>query len=291
LEEEKTICEDVMTSECQIRMFVNAPRAYAQRKKANRQGNSKRGKSKESVTKLDPRARVSKQSKRASTRQTSVPPRIQQETPYAPDNRDTSRILQGLDMGLQNQLPYFIPATSQPFPMSSPSVNQSAPQQTPAIPHSEFRTPCQDNTPLSRRVTPISFPQLQTHASVNAPHFTASVPLGEQSSFMSPQFFSHIANSAPATPDEPIRVNTLNISYQNMRDFGRPSDSTFQQEGAPWELDFMHLDDSQSPMDPVAHALPEALPICESNIDPVFRDYWNNQHDVQPFPQLSSTDQ
>ncbi|KAF2268724.1 hypothetical protein CC78DRAFT_607909 [Lojkania enalia] len=46
LEEEKTICEDVMNSACQIRMFVNAPRAYAQRKLNNRVGNSKRGRGK-----------------------------------------------------------------------------------------------------------------------------------------------------------------------------------------------------------------------------------------------------
>ena len=32
LEEEKTVCEDVMNSACQIRMFVNAPKAYANRK-------------------------------------------------------------------------------------------------------------------------------------------------------------------------------------------------------------------------------------------------------------------
>ncbi|EAT78529.2 hypothetical protein SNOG_13904 [Parastagonospora nodorum SN15] len=44
LEQEKTICEDVMNSACQIRMFVNAPRAYANRKHQNRVGNSKRGK-------------------------------------------------------------------------------------------------------------------------------------------------------------------------------------------------------------------------------------------------------
>ncbi|KAF2241096.1 hypothetical protein BU26DRAFT_441466, partial [Trematosphaeria pertusa] len=43
LEEEKTICEDVMNSACQIRMFVNAPKAYANRKYQNRVGNSKRG--------------------------------------------------------------------------------------------------------------------------------------------------------------------------------------------------------------------------------------------------------
>jgi hypothetical protein len=47
LEEEKTICEDVMNSACQIRMFVNAPRAYANRKYQNRVGNSKRGKPKD----------------------------------------------------------------------------------------------------------------------------------------------------------------------------------------------------------------------------------------------------
>ncbi|KAF2451486.1 hypothetical protein P171DRAFT_348244, partial [Karstenula rhodostoma CBS 690.94] len=43
LQEEKTICEDVMNSACQIRMFVNAPKAYANRKYQNRVGNSKRG--------------------------------------------------------------------------------------------------------------------------------------------------------------------------------------------------------------------------------------------------------
>ncbi|KAF1924251.1 uncharacterized protein M421DRAFT_73041, partial [Didymella exigua CBS 183.55] len=43
LEREKTVCEDVVTSASQIRMFVNAPIAYAQRKFQNRQGNSKRG--------------------------------------------------------------------------------------------------------------------------------------------------------------------------------------------------------------------------------------------------------
>ncbi|KAF2626760.1 hypothetical protein BU25DRAFT_342855, partial [Macroventuria anomochaeta] len=43
LEREKTICEDVVNSASQIRMFVNAPIAYASRKLQNRLGNSKRG--------------------------------------------------------------------------------------------------------------------------------------------------------------------------------------------------------------------------------------------------------
>lgn len=47
LEREKTVCEDVVNSASQIRMFVNAPIAYAQRKVQNRQGNSKRGRAKD----------------------------------------------------------------------------------------------------------------------------------------------------------------------------------------------------------------------------------------------------
>lgn len=54
LEEEKTICEDVMNSACQIRMFVNAPRSYANRKCQNRVGNSKRGRPKDANTRETP---------------------------------------------------------------------------------------------------------------------------------------------------------------------------------------------------------------------------------------------
>lgn len=42
LEQEKSVCEDVMKSANQIRMLVNAPKAYAKRKEQNRVGNSKR---------------------------------------------------------------------------------------------------------------------------------------------------------------------------------------------------------------------------------------------------------
>jgi hypothetical protein len=42
LQLEKTICENVMSSAWQIRMFVNAPKAYSKRKDQNRVGNSKR---------------------------------------------------------------------------------------------------------------------------------------------------------------------------------------------------------------------------------------------------------
>ncbi|KAL6710148.1 hypothetical protein ACN47E_009939 [Coniothyrium glycines] len=42
LEQEKSICENVMASSSQIRMFVNAPKAYSKRKDQNRVGNGKR---------------------------------------------------------------------------------------------------------------------------------------------------------------------------------------------------------------------------------------------------------
>ncbi|KAI8942310.1 hypothetical protein NX059_000389 [Plenodomus lindquistii] len=42
LEHEKSICENVMSSSNQIRMFVNAPKAYSKRKDQNRVGNGKR---------------------------------------------------------------------------------------------------------------------------------------------------------------------------------------------------------------------------------------------------------
>lgn len=42
LEKEKSICENVMSSSSQIRMFVNAPKAYSKRKNQNRVGNGKR---------------------------------------------------------------------------------------------------------------------------------------------------------------------------------------------------------------------------------------------------------
>lgn len=48
LQQEKSICENVMSSAWQIRMFVNAPKAYAKRKDQNRVGNSKRPNTKNS---------------------------------------------------------------------------------------------------------------------------------------------------------------------------------------------------------------------------------------------------
>ncbi|UPX19075.1 uncharacterized protein EKO05_0009351 [Ascochyta rabiei] len=82
LEREKTICEDVVNSASQIRMFVNAPIAYAARKYQNRVGNSKRGKTK-AVVDLNPRP---KKARRIGTRQTRARSGANSEVPTSRDS-------------------------------------------------------------------------------------------------------------------------------------------------------------------------------------------------------------
>ncbi|EMD69876.1 hypothetical protein COCSADRAFT_166824 [Bipolaris sorokiniana ND90Pr] len=73
LRQEKSICENVMSSAWQIRMFVNAPKAYAKRKDQNRVGNSKRPNAKsnegaEGESRPSKRRRNTVQSKQAQQR-------------------------------------------------------------------------------------------------------------------------------------------------------------------------------------------------------------------------------
>lgn len=90
LMQEKTICEDVLQSASQIRMFINAPNAYAKRKDQNRNGNKRRNKDDAtsnggSQTPANRRIRTRKaraSSAAASTVQSSygMPPSVEQET-------------------------------------------------------------------------------------------------------------------------------------------------------------------------------------------------------------------
>jgi hypothetical protein len=103
LEREKTICEDVVTSASQIRMFVNAPIAYAMRKYQNRVGNSKRGRTKETT---DSNSRLTKVRRTGGRRA-----RARSGTaPEAPASRDTSPQFQILDNAAA---PYYLTPASQ----------------------------------------------------------------------------------------------------------------------------------------------------------------------------------
>ncbi|KAJ4379894.1 hypothetical protein N0V86_005078 [Didymella sp. IMI 355093] len=117
LEREKTICEDVVNSASQIRMFVNAPIAYAQRKVQNRAGNSKRGRTKDTA---DANLRPT-QRRRTGGRQMNR----STVTPDRPVSRDTTPQFQ---TSAPTDLPYYASGSSQQLP-SSPARGYLAPRQ------------------------------------------------------------------------------------------------------------------------------------------------------------------
>jgi hypothetical protein len=106
LEQEKTICEDVMNSACQIRMFVNAPRAYANRKHQNRVGNSKRGRTKDTPDSSSTPSKAQKTSgRRTRTRSSTISD--------MPSSRGTTPQHQQLSHRRQLLPPYYSHSTSQ----------------------------------------------------------------------------------------------------------------------------------------------------------------------------------
>lgn len=184
LEQEKTICEDIMGSKCQIRMFVNAPRAYARRKEANRHGNSKRGK----AAPAKPETSRQTRAKRARERQTAR--QRHSSTPsYVPSS--TQLPLRDLEPNFQSQ--NFGPQTPYYTAPASAPLLQAVPQQHPGPPHHEAAFNGRGNF-HSSPVTPA-----QPHA--NGSTFTAGASLpsrAPQSSHFSPPTMSH--GSLPTTP-------------------------------------------------------------------------------------------
>jgi hypothetical protein len=111
LEREKTICEDVMNSGSQIRMFVNAPIAYAARKYQNRVGNSKRRKATGADPNPRPPAKGRRNARSTRARSTTV-------ASERPQSRDTTPhfLTSGAVTGpyYRTSLSQYQPATSNP---------------------------------------------------------------------------------------------------------------------------------------------------------------------------------
>ena len=189
LEEEKTICEDVMNSACQIRMFVNAPRAYANRKHQNRVGNSKRGRTKD-ISDSNPRAskiqktggrqcrsRAATGSDPVSERQTSRPLQPSQEPDLPPCEAVSS-------------LHHITHHSFQDFG----SPQQGSSMLTPHLSH------------IGQSINPKSPSPSTMSASSKVPHTDnqmarlASMPPSQHSPFLSPPTLSHNTYSMPATP-------------------------------------------------------------------------------------------
>lgn len=299
LEEEKTICEDVMASACQIRMFVNAPRAYARRKEANRHGNSKRGKA--APAKVDP-ARVTK-SRRMSTRQAT---RSRQATPSLSSPPNIGQYpLPGNERNMQSplpQAPYYVSARTHMSP--SPGLIHLGLQQPQFV--------RSDNRPISAYPAPgyqaAAMPS--PLAGANTPRFAAG-SLQCHSPFTTPSI-PIPTNSAQPTHDHGNQHGDVNDLFNcaswpgastSADTFGDQSHAhdAFQQDNAAFDpnlltFDFdpqlQHINDSTVgaassfdglPRD-VSSMDPSHLHIDPQINDPSFSEWWERQQNVQPLP-------
>lgn len=229
LEQEKTVCEDVMNSACQIRMFVNAPRAYANRKHQNRVGNSKRGRTKDTS---DANSRPTKAARTTGGRRTRARSTTASELPSSRDT--TPQQQQSLQLGATHA-PYYRPATGYPNISSSPSIaNQPAPRSTPMHRptlstatrscYSQYRVSASSPPPSSTPLSPHA-PQLQ------APRMTAISP-HQHSSSLSQYRFPHVT---PATPEEakPGMANASFDSWYGTGTLGESSGISYLQDLTP----------------------------------------------------------
>jgi hypothetical protein len=293
LEEEKTICEDVMNSACQIRMFVNAPRAYSNRKHQNRVGNSKRGRTK------DPSDSNSRASKIQKTGSRQYRTRVATESDPVSERRISQPLQQSQEL---NSLPYDV-APSSHHVIPHPLRDFGSPQQDSSklTPHISFAGQQIDpNLPLPSTTPPFS-ETFQTN--IQMPHSTP-MPPPQHSPFLSPPTPSHTTYSTPATP---LNTNP-NPAMSPWQSNSTPSfTSTHSNETAhPANLlddvavsyDWLWLDmKSSHPTNaysntnlfetyPGAHDTFTDVAQAVSRVDgiPDFQTLWESQSGVQTFP-------
>jgi hypothetical protein len=277
LEEEKTICEDVITSACQIRMFVNAPRAYARRKEANRHGNSKRGKTMAG----NPNAGSStRRARKLSVRQAN---RSRQSTPSAPPpaTANADHVLRDVQPNMQtpaSQGPYYhLQQTHRGLSASSaqsPGVNRS-----PSF-----------NSGYSQPSNMMSPPQ---PAAVNSPFAPASGQHYTGSPFMSPEPASGRRGGAATQMTSSTQYNEdpFASSWAPTDLMGNSSYNIHGSEELGmnnWDLTNADMKSTTTPLKQEDRHQDDFSPTrglgADYNIDPIFQTYWDNQHNVQPFP-------
>jgi hypothetical protein len=218
LEEEKTICEDVMASSCQIRMFVNAPKAYAGRKLNNRVGNSKRKRAR------DPRA-----NKSAGLEEISRPAKSRRPDPRS-SARKTQPSIPGAD--ISPRVGKRSITTPQPTfrKRNLASHHSTAPQGLILGPTLSYNAPNAPQTfPSSERHTSTTVSSLrhQLHVAAMSP----PQPHVEHIDILHPPYMSHSSPahssaSVPITPEQPQTVKTPDYSWQQSATFGYAPDST-----------------------------------------------------------------
>ncbi|KAI4941328.1 hypothetical protein J4E91_010773 [Alternaria rosae] len=229
LAQEKCICENVMCSAWQIRMFVNAPKAYSKRKDQNRVGNSKRPNAKGSVPDDNPRA-----SKRSRT---SAAPRTGQARGHSSPASELplSRGNTPQESSGPTCSPYFTtPATQRMTVLSPPSAFLAPP--APAMgppPRSYHTTLGQPHISSSSPPMHSSFAQAQTsRGQPISPNTSISPP---QYSPFPPPPMTYSTFSPSASPDD------VKPSIRNKDPFSSPWGQTLRSDAASPNV-FAHLD-------------------------------------------------
>jgi hypothetical protein len=284
LEQEKTICEDVMNSACQIRMFVNAPRAYANRKHQNRVGNSKRGRTKDTP---DPNPKAPKVP-RTGNRRTRARSNTAPDMPPSQNTTPQQQQQQQPPQPTITPLPYYIPA-------SQPSTSYPPPRSTP------------HHMPTSSATTHSFFAQrAMSSPSAASPHApqtqlvrTAFMHPQQLSPLMSPPPLSHSHYPTPGTPDEakPQSPDAAFDDWQDAGTFGTAygqgpavidpmltqwgyGDLTQREEGGGSQF-FDHTGGYVNPCD-IERRPSREIDLSSGN--DLFNKYWSAQQGVQEFP-------
>jgi len=250
LQQEKSICENVMSSAWQIRMFVNAPKAYSKRKDQNRVGNSKRPNARGSEVpddnpRLSKRARV----RQARVRSSAAMP-LSQNTPpqhsYEP-----------------NGLPHFTTPNMQRSILSPPTTAFLAPPAPSMRPSPRSN----DGSFSQGRLTAVSPPGLsQGVLRISQPH--AQTQLASQTPSISPLHQS---------PFSPPSVSYSDFSTSPMPGGVKPAN--IDQHFSPWQHSTALGDISYG-------SLPHMSPVESLDISGI-QDW---QHVVHSFPTSDAPD-
>lgn len=261
-----------MNSACQIRMFVNAPKAYANRKFQNRVGNSKRGKPKDfDVSEPPPKVR-----------------KINSRPIARPRRRTGSNVITEPDLHTRIQSQALTPSTLQqsdmrfltPPPYASRSDSHGATRFVPSHIQAHVPQHAYANSP-SQVISP----------SVRQVH---TMPPQQQTPLISTPVLSYGNHSAPPSPEDPNTVfDPETGSWSSLH----PCQSAFDNAllfDEPWP----GRQPGHIRTGPIANlfaarpeAAKEALSPSQHGSLPAsgVPEYWNHQRGVQPLPNVQES--
>lgn len=267
-----------MNSACQIRMFVNAPKAYANRKYQNRVGNSKRGRPKDSNV-ADPPSKTRKTNAKPVTRSRRTGSNLL--TTSIPQARVQSQVIESPIQRPHRQFP-----TPPPYSMS-PSINRMA-----------HIAPMQEHPYVQQRLYHVSPPPRDSLQIYRVP----TIPPQRHTQFMSPPALSHGPQSAPPSPEEAKMIydqsTETSLSIQRYDGAFYPGDAPLFE--TPWSWSGgqaaqvctgtsanLFAVRPEAADEALSHRQQADVPYTDTSN---FADYWQCQQGVQQLPALRPED-